>query len=207
MKSHPSGWPLVLALLLSQSAPVFADPAEKPAADAVAPANVVNIEHLCQHWIHSREEDAGGEQTYRALGSKEFPPSRFRMQYIFHKTGDCEVFFLDPADAHRFKPGKWRIEPKSPTVLHITGPDAPQSYQILELTKEVLRLTPVQQKEQQGQKADGSKGQEKHGPQNQKGDGSQGQKDDGPQGQRDDGQQGQRDDGQQNQKDDGQQQR
>jgi len=143
MKSYPSGWSLVLAFLLSHSAQVFADPAEKPVAKAV------NIEHLYQHWIHAREEDAGPAQTYRPHDSKQFPPSRFRMQYSFHKNGDCEWFFLDPADAHRFKPGKWRIDPKSPAVLHITGPDAPQSYKIVELTKGVLRLTPVQQQEEQ----------------------------------------------------------
>ena len=146
MNTPHYGFSLFLGLMLIQSIPVFAtDPVDKRAADVTAPANHLNIEHLFKHWIHSREEDMGQGQTYRPHDFKEFPPSRFRMQYIFHKNGDCEWFFLAPDDAHRFKPGKWRLDPVSPTVLHITGGDAPQSYKITELTKDVLRISPIQQ--------------------------------------------------------------
>lgn len=137
---------LILGALLSLSAPGFATDPVAPSA-AVTPVNDVKLAHLYQHWIHSREEDAGPAQTYRPHDFKQFPPSRFRMQYKFQQQGACEVFFLDPADAHHFKPGQWRIDPQNPAVLHITGVGEPQTYKIQELTKDILRLAPVAQKE------------------------------------------------------------
>ena len=79
----------------------------------------INTEYLCQHWVNSREEQqqTDTDQIYRPKDFKGFPASRFRMQYIFYKNGDCEWYYLAPDDGHHFKPGKWRIDPSDKSVL------------------------------------------------------------------------------------------
>jgi len=51
--------------------------------------------------------------------------------------------FLDPADAHHFKPGKWEIDVTDGTLLKITADGKTDSFRILELSKDLLRLAPV----------------------------------------------------------------
>ncbi len=101
---------------------------------------------LCQHWIHSREEQKDPnaiEQIFRPAGSRPFPPSRFRMAYQFSKNGDCQWMDLDPADAHHFKPGTWELDPAEKSLLKITKDGETESFRIVELTKEILRLAPA----------------------------------------------------------------
>lgn len=102
----------------------------------------VNTEYLCQHWVSSREEErqTDKEQIYRPKDFKGFAPSRFRMQYIFHKNGDCEWYYLAPDDGHYFKSGKWRIDPNDNGVLQIVKGDTTESYRVTKLTKDMLRL-------------------------------------------------------------------
>lgn len=66
----------------------------------------INTEYLCQHWVNSYEEEPQTNKghLYRPKDFKEFPASRFRMQYIFYKDGTCKWFYLDPTDGHHFKP-------------------------------------------------------------------------------------------------------
>lgn len=78
---------------------------------------------------------------YRPKDFKEFPASRFRMQYIFYKNGDCEWYYLAPDDGHHFKPGKWQVDPNDRSVLQIIKNDTTESYRIIELTKDVLRIS------------------------------------------------------------------
>lgn len=103
----------------------------------------VNTKYLCQHWVSSREEErqTDKDQLYRPKDFKTFPPSRFRMQYIFHKNGDCEWYFLAPDDGHYFKSGKWRIDPHDKSVLQIIKGDRTELYRITALTKNLLRMT------------------------------------------------------------------
>jgi len=58
-----------------------------------------------QHWVHSYEEQ-GGKKTpniFRPKGSKEFPVSRFRMEFGFDTSGQCNYKFLSPNDAHEMR--------------------------------------------------------------------------------------------------------
>jgi len=58
-----------------------------------------------QHWVHSYEEQ-GGQKTpniFRLKGSKEFPASRFRMEFGFDPSGECNYKFLSPTDAHEMR--------------------------------------------------------------------------------------------------------
>ena len=122
-------------LLLMLLAPVF--------AEDVKPANV-NIDFLCQHWMHAREEEQGdGVQVYRPSTFKKFPPSRFRMQYIFAKDGTCKWLFLSPVDAHQLKDGKWKIAPADAHVLRIDQGERTESFKVIELTKDLLKLKPL----------------------------------------------------------------
>ena len=101
-------------------------------------------EYLCQRWVHSFEEQqqADKDSIYRPKDFKEFPASRFRMQYIFYKNGDCEWYYLSPDDAHHFKPGKWRFDPRK-SILQIIEGDITASYRMTELTKDMLRIAPI----------------------------------------------------------------
>lgn len=100
---------------------------------------------LCRHWMRSVEEEKRGsaEQLYRPAGARPFPPSRFRMQYRFYKSGKCDWRFLSPDDSHRFVPGAWRVEAAHPPVLRIVQGKETVSFRVLSLTKDALRLQPL----------------------------------------------------------------
>jgi biopolymer transport protein ExbD len=123
-------------LLLMLLAPAY--------AEDVKPSKL-NIEFLCQHWMHSREEQQQGDgvQIFRPSTFKQFPPSRFRMQYIFAKDGTCKWMFLSPVDAHQLKGGEWKIDPADASVLRIDKGEKTESYKVIELTKDLLRMKPV----------------------------------------------------------------
>lgn len=58
-----------------------------------------------QHWVHSYEEQ-GGQKTpsiFRPKGSREFPVSRFRMEFGFDISGQCNYKYLSPVDAHEMR--------------------------------------------------------------------------------------------------------
>ena len=127
-------------------------PSCKPAVAEATPSGIlgtpagIDTAELFRHWVNSVEEQTQTEkaQIYRPADFKRFPPSRFRMQYIFHKNGDCEWYYLSPDDAHRFKSGKWRIDSNT-NLLQIVKRDSMDSYRIIELTKEILRILPIKQ--------------------------------------------------------------
>jgi len=57
------------------------------------------------HWVHSFEEQNGQKipNIFRVKGSKEFPPSRFRMEFGFDPSGQCNYKYLSPVDAHEMR--------------------------------------------------------------------------------------------------------
>lgn len=153
MKIQPA---LAITILTLGSAIVGAAPEIGNAPDAksakdgeIAPVKAINIKHLIQHWVHSREEQknpAAKEQIFRPAKSRKFPPSRFRKAYKFSEGGDCEWMFLDPADRHHLKPGKWEIDSGDKRVLKITAAGKTHSFRIVELSKDILRLAPAKVK-------------------------------------------------------------
>ena len=106
----------------------------------------INVDYLSQSWVHSSEEQTENTKTqiYRPEGSRQFPPSRGRMRYKFFKNGDCEWYYLSPDDAHRFKPGKWKIDPDDNGILQIAKDNKTESYRVVQLTKDVLRIQLIQ---------------------------------------------------------------
>jgi len=139
---------LLLVLALVSYSPGLKSTAAAPMPSGVSGiSSGIDTAHLCRHWVHSVEEQTPNEkvQIYRPADFKQFPASRFRMQYIFYKNGDCEWYYLSPDDAHRFKSGKWRIDSKDKNVLQIVKRDSMESYRIIELTKDILRIVPIKQ--------------------------------------------------------------
>ena len=108
----------------------------------------INLEDLTQHWVHSFEEEPQESDVniYRTNDYKEFSASRFRMQYIFKGDGDCGWFYLAPDDGHHFRSGKWQIDAGDAQVLTIEQDEQILRYRIMELNKEILRLTRINTK-------------------------------------------------------------
>lgn len=104
------------------------------------PSSDLNEAYLTQHWISSYEEqEPGGEvDLYRPAGYKEFPPRRFRMQYIFLEGGSCQWLYLGPTDGHYFKPGRWQL--LADNVLQIEQGEETVRYHVVELAEDLLRI-------------------------------------------------------------------
>lgn len=114
-----------------------------PANDPVDDAPAVKKE-LLRHWIHSREEEKGdGILVYRPSGFRDFPPSRFRMQYVFGGGGKCQWMHLSPTDAHHLRGGKWQMDAKADNLIHVTQGNERISYEIVELNGDVLKIKRV----------------------------------------------------------------
>ncbi len=58
-----------------------------------------------RHWVHSYEEQGGKKipNIFRHKGSRDFPASRFRMEFAFDQSGQCNYKFLSPNDAHEMR--------------------------------------------------------------------------------------------------------
>ncbi len=111
------------------------------------PTIKVDMELLCQHWVHSREEQEDPNsktQIFRRNGSREFRASWFRMRFVFQPDATCSWMYLHPADNHSLKPGIWSTEPTEPDVVYIVDADSKQllyRLRVLELSNDVLRVT------------------------------------------------------------------
>ena len=140
------------AILSLWSCAATQPPAASPAITQAAPAKpdgthlAIDLKDLFQHWVHSSEEErpGGTDRIFRPAASQEFPPSRFRMAYKFAPTGACELYVLSPDDAHYFKACTWRISAHDSTILQIIEDGVTTSYRILELSGNLLRLTPLE---------------------------------------------------------------
>jgi hypothetical protein len=58
-----------------------------------------------QHWVHSFEEQNGQKvsNVFRPKDSRQFPPSKFRMEFAFDTSGECNYKFLSPVDRHEIR--------------------------------------------------------------------------------------------------------
>ena len=114
--------------------------------NSTEPSKEFDIQNLFQSWTHSYEEKRQTDaiQIYRPSTFKDFPPSRFRMKYVFHENGTCEWLYLHPADAHYMKTGKWEIDPEDNNVILIYDTAnkllESVSFRIIELEKDILQI-------------------------------------------------------------------
>lgn len=65
----------------------------------------VSDKNFYQHWVHSFEEQGENKtpNIFRPKGSKEFSLTRFRMEFAFDPSGQCNYKFLSPKDAHEMR--------------------------------------------------------------------------------------------------------
>ena len=108
----------------------------------------VDLTHLLQSWMRSYEEEprtpTESVHLFRPGGFEDFPPSRFRMRYIFSEDGRCEWFFLHPADAHFMKQGTWEADPRDNRIILIYDTNGTLvesvSFRIVEIEEDLLRV-------------------------------------------------------------------
>lgn len=69
------------------------------------PAKKALDTNFYQEWVHSHEEQNGQKipNIFRLKGSREFPPSKFRMEFAFDQSGQCTYKHLSPTDAHELR--------------------------------------------------------------------------------------------------------
>jgi hypothetical protein len=102
---------------------------------------------LLQSWSHSREEEDPQTEgrIYRPTESWRFPPSRFRMRYEFKGDGTCRWMHLHPADRHAMRSCTWSFDPEEKDLVIVFDQkgNRVESFLILELKKDILRIVPV----------------------------------------------------------------
>src|SRR6266568_1530281 len=64
---------------------------------------------LHQEWVHSHEEDRGGEIVFRPA-SYPFPPSRGRRSIDLCRDGTLKHARPGPADRRQLSEGRWEID-------------------------------------------------------------------------------------------------
>ena len=79
--------------------------AGKEGSESVGGSKAVDNMNFYQHWVHSYEEQNGDKtlNIFRPKGSREFPASRFRMEFAFDSSGQCNYKFLSPTDRHEMR--------------------------------------------------------------------------------------------------------
>ena len=112
---------------------------------AAQAADAINVDMLARAWTHSYEEDKDFDgRVFRPTESKKFPPSRFRIRYVFNKDGSGKFLYLHPADAHRMVACQWKVTEDDPRRITITamvgGKKHTESIKVLELTQKILRV-------------------------------------------------------------------
>jgi hypothetical protein len=101
---------------------------------------------LFRRWVHLREEDAAGVRVFRPA-DRPLPPARGRDGIEFRADGVFAYLRPGPTDAPVAVVGRWstpardRIAVTYPAGTAATG--APTGYEIVELTRDVLRVRPV----------------------------------------------------------------
>ena len=133
--------PLLAATLLQACVGGFGT---GPGGSDVGAPRALNFDDLYRHWVNAYEEEGtDGVKVYRPDTYRQFPPSRFRMAYVFRQDSTCDWFYLDPADAHQFRAGTWARDGQIQDVIHINQGGTVVSYRIVELTQDILRFSPV----------------------------------------------------------------
>ena len=78
---------------------------------------------LHQEWVHSHEEDRGGEMVFRPA-SYPFPLSRGRRSIDLRRDGSVAHARPGPADRRQRSEGRWEIEGQTLKLSPASGPAA-----------------------------------------------------------------------------------
>jgi hypothetical protein len=132
---------LLVVGLTSLCAQDTAKPEATPATTPAPAKPAFDLELIFRRWTDSEEGAKAGEVHLYRYGVKEFPRIPFRLEYLFSQTGEFQWLTYAPNDEQYFKDGKWRIE-KGDTLI-LTKGEKTESYKIIELTKDSLKLKPL----------------------------------------------------------------
>ena len=94
---------------------------------------------LFRHWIHSREEDAGGVTVYRP-SIWDFPPARGRRGFEVKPDGGFVRYDIAPADGVRAVVGLWTIAGPGRVAVSFDDPRENYTLEILACDATVLRV-------------------------------------------------------------------
>lgn len=72
-------------------------------------AKRLNVDALCQRWIHSAEEDTEEEMVYRSAGFS-FPPRRGRAGFELFPDKSYRRAAIGPTDVSAVDEGTWELE-------------------------------------------------------------------------------------------------
>ena len=75
----------------------------------------MNVHDLCQHWMHSHEEDTAAETVFRPA-SYQFPPARGRKGFHLKPDGSVMEYGIGPTDQRTQTAGKWQLDGDTLTV-------------------------------------------------------------------------------------------
>lgn len=64
---------------------------------------------LCQHWVHSHEEDTYTEKVFRPA-SYDFPPSRGRLSFELKEDDRMVRYGIGTTDRTTATGGRWKLE-------------------------------------------------------------------------------------------------
>ena len=70
---------------------------------------VVKVLDLCQHWMHSHEEDTDEEVVFRPA-SYRFPPARGRTGFDLKEDGSLVEHGIAPTDRRTQSAGRWKLD-------------------------------------------------------------------------------------------------
>lgn len=148
MNSSKSTRALAIGLficILSSALPAVSAAAHVKTVNGKNNSPAIDVSAILQRWAYSMEEKATpGVEVYRTYSSWEFPPSRFRPDRTFSSNGTCTFSYPGVDDVPVLRACRWKIEAADHSTLEITTGEATKRYEIIELSKDILRLAPLQ---------------------------------------------------------------
>jgi hypothetical protein len=95
---------------------------------------------MFRHWVHSREEDAGGEEVYRPEGFA-FPPSFGRDGFELREDGTFIQDDIGPADGIVRVRGRWTLRGQNQVEVAFPGTDREgYAFEVVAVDAAVLRI-------------------------------------------------------------------
>jgi len=142
---------VILAAVVSVNVSCAESPQSSADNRIVSTIAIYDVKNLVGSWSRSYEEEpiqtdpeVAHPEVYRPTESREFPPSWFRMRYVFNEDRSCDRFVLHPADAHYMTSGAWAVDPDDERVIWVYDADgvvnSAVSFRVIELTEELLRV-------------------------------------------------------------------
>jgi hypothetical protein len=87
---------------------------------------MLKVTDLCQHWMHSHEEDTDDQMVFRPA-SYRFPPARGRTGFDLKEDRSLVEYGIGPTDRRTQTAARWKLDGKTlrlgPRVMTIASLD------------------------------------------------------------------------------------